>query len=132
MVFVDAVQVWSGLPAGLDDPEAVADEVLGLLSESQIGVGQAERPHAPLGERLALSRAPADPVVLAQHHPVVACRQGDPPVILDVLSCLLAVDLGQGAHDQPGLTQRSRERDTTETAVDEEFRRLAAAALPTG
>jgi hypothetical protein len=132
VIFVDAVDVRSRLTARLQDSETVIDEIFGLLSKCQVGVGKAERSYVPLAKCLTLGRAPADPVVLAKNGPVILCSESNPLVILHILRRLFTVDLSQRPDDQADLTQRGRERKSTETAVNEELRRLVAAALPTG
>ena len=72
----------------------VGDEVRRLLGEREVGVGQAEGSDLAVDERVAFGGAPADPVVLAQHNPVVLSGQRNPLAVFNVLGGKLAVDVG--------------------------------------
>jgi len=53
-----------------------------------------EQPHLAVGERLQLSRTPANAVVLAEHDPAALARKRQPRRIVSLLGGLLAIDVG--------------------------------------
>ena len=73
----------------------VLHEPVRLFIESEVSVSEAERSHMAIDERLKLGRASSDSVVLAEVGPVAFTSERDPLLIRDVLSALLAIDLGQ-------------------------------------
>ena len=72
----------------------VCQEPRRLLGEGELGVGQAEQPHLAVGERLQLSRTPANAVVLSEHDPAALARKRQPRRIVSLLGGLLAIDVG--------------------------------------
>lgn len=66
-----------------------------LLSEGELGISEAEQSHLPVGERLQFCGAAANVIVFAEHDPAVLACKRQPGRVISLLSCLLALDVGQ-------------------------------------
>src|SRR5258706_10554706 len=98
---VDPVDVRPRLPGGLDDPEAVAHEVIDLLGKIESRVREAEHPYIAIQKRLAFSWPTSDVIVLAENYPAHLGGQENPLSVLHRLGSHLAIDFGQRSYRQP-------------------------------
>jgi len=104
--FVDAVDVGTRLARLLDDPVAVADEPFSLLGSAELRIGETERSYAGIDQRIALSRATANRIVLHQDDPTLCAGVAEPSFVGEPLSGLLALDGRHRVDDKPAGAER--------------------------
>jgi hypothetical protein len=68
-----------------------------LISESELGVSQAEQPHVPISKCLQFSWTVANVVILAKDDPAALTSKRQPSRIVGFLGCLLTIDLSYGS-----------------------------------
>jgi hypothetical protein len=96
-----------------------------------MAIGEAEYSDVALRQSQQLGRAPTDPIILAEDHPVTGSRQVNPVNVLDFLRCGFTIDVRKSLNCQANLPQGSQEHEPTQTAVDQELR-LPGGVSPTG
>lgn len=123
-LLVDGADPRAWFAGPLHDSVDVRNESVALFLPSEAAIRETEDAHPVLGHGRQLCGSAPDRVVLRQHDPPSTACERDPLLIADALGALFAVMRCERPRHESCISDRRRQQQPAEAAIDEELRKV--------